>query len=118
VKEWLEIAEAALEMAMEAIDPVVGIPRENLYTLAPSFYSKLNHINDENVIDEMAAVNKEQFERGCSHDENSKYQYKFHYVSSFLYCYVVAGKIDEKKYDRATEYLNNEMDLFEGGNDT
>jgi len=115
MKEWLERAEASLAMAMKAVDVEGGVPRESMYMLAPLFYSKINHINNDNLIQEMGAVNKEQFERDCSHDENSRHQYKFHYVSSFLYCYVVAGKIDEKKYDRIMEYLNDEMDLFQDG---
>ncbi|MDF1781433.1 MAG: hypothetical protein P1U67_09075 [Alcanivoracaceae bacterium] len=112
MKEWLERAEISLAMAMKAVDVAGGIPRENMYMLAPLFYSKISHMNNDNLIDEMVAVNEVLFKRDCSHDENSKHQYKFHYVSSYLYCYVVAGKIDEKEYDRVMDYLNGEMDLF------
>lgn len=115
MKKWLESAEASLRMAMKAIEVADDIPKESMYMLAPLFYSKINHMNNDSLIDEMIAAIKEQFELDCSLDEQSKYQYKFHYVSSFLYCYVVAGKIDEMKYDRIMEYVTGEMELFQDG---
>lgn len=115
MKKWLERAEASLEMAIKAIDVGDGIPKERMYMFAPLFYSEINHMNNGSLIDEMAAAIKAMFEEDCSHDEQSKYQYKFHYVSSYLYCYVVAGKIDEVEYDRIMDCVTGEMDLFQGG---
>ncbi|MCU7812574.1 MAG: hypothetical protein KZQ77_15305 [Candidatus Thiodiazotropha sp. (ex Notomyrtea botanica)] len=102
-------------MALLAVENSNNIPKENMYMLAPIFYSQANHMNNEQLLNEMSEANEEQYKEDCSHDENSKYQYKFHYVSSYLYCYVVAGKIDEMKYDRIMDYVNHELDLFEQG---
>lgn len=46
------------------------------------------------------------------YDKKSKDQYKFHYISSYLYCFVVAGKIDDFKYDEIMEYVTGEIDIF------
>lgn len=35
-----------------------------------------------------------------------------HYVSSYLFCFVIAGKIEESKYDEIMEYVTSKMDLF------
>jgi hypothetical protein len=60
----------------------------------------------------MDAANEEQVERDWSYDENSKRQYKYHFVSSYLFGFVVAGKITEMKYDRIMEQVCNKLDLF------
>lgn len=60
----------------------------------------------------MIEANDQKVVADWSVDKDSKNQYKFHYVSSYLYCYVVAGKIDEMKYDRIMEYVCGEMELF------
>lgn len=115
MKEWLERVQKSLSMALDAVENSSNIPKENMYMLAPIFYSEANHMNNEQLFSEMAEVIEEQFLQDCSHDENSQFQYKFHFVSSYLYCYVVAGKIDEMKYDRIMDYVNGEIDLFERG---
>lgn len=117
MKEWLCRVKKSLSMALQAIESGDDIPEINMYMLAPVFYSQVNHMNDEHLLQEMSEVNDEMFKEDCSHDEGSKYQYKFHYVSSYLYCYVIAGKIDELKYDRVMDYICGELDLFEEGYD-
>ena len=54
----------------------------------------------------------QQIEQDCSCDPDSIKRYKFNYVSSYLYCYVVGGKIDDLKYDNVMDYVNSNMDLF------
>jgi len=115
MKQWLERVESSLSKALEAIESGDEIPKENMYMLAPLFYSQVNNMNNEQLLREMSEENEEQFKEDCSHDENSKSQYKFHYVSSFLNCYVVAGKIDEMKFDRIMNYINENLNLFEEG---
>ena len=61
----------------------------------------------------MANETDERVKRDWSVDEESKQHYKFHFVSSYLFCFVVADKIDEFKYDNIMEFVNHEMDLFE-----
>ena len=113
MKEWLDRAEASLSEAL-AIAQRGGAPLENLYMLAPLVYSVMQNTNNESLIQEMIDTNEEQVKHDWSVDEDSKLQYKFHYVSSYLYCFVVAGKIDEMKYDRILEYVCSHLELFEG----
>jgi hypothetical protein len=115
MKEWLERVKSSLSNALEAVESGDEIPRENMFVLAPIFYSQVNNMNNEQLLREMSEANDEQFKEDCSHDENSKFHYKFHYVSSFLNCYVVAGKIDEMKFDRIMNYVNENLNLFEEG---
>ncbi len=72
-------------------------------------------MNNEQLLKEMSEVIGAQFKEDCSHDESSKFQYKYHYVSSYLSCYIVAGKIDEIKFDRIMDYVTGKLDLFEAG---
>ena len=111
MNNWLEIATSSLADALEKTEGE-DIPLQNLYMLAPILYSEKQNTKNEALIQAMIEVNDQQVTSDWSLDENSKKQYKFHYVSSFLYCYVVAGKIDIMKYDRIMEYVCSEMDLF------
>jgi hypothetical protein len=111
MKKWLIESEESLFKAMEALKDV-DIPKENLYKLAPLFYSEKRNTNNESLIQEMCDVNDQQIEQDCSFDPDSIKRYKFNYVSSYLYCYVVAGKMDDFKYDNIMDYVNSHMDLF------
>ena len=111
MNKWLKEAETTLADALEKAEDG-EIPRQNLYMLAPILYSEKFNSRDEELIQEMIDANDEQVTKDWSYDAKSKNQYKFHFVSSYLYCFVVAGKIDEFKYDRIMEYVCGEMDLF------
>ena len=111
MEEWLKEAEEALSIALDA-SKNGNIPLQNLYMLAPIIYSERQKTNNEALIQEMIDANDQQVAEDWSHDEKSKDQYKFHYASSYLFCFVVAGKIDEFKYDEVMKYVNSEMDLF------
>ena len=111
MKEWLEETSASLEKALEIMERSDG-PLQNLYMLAPLIYSENRHMNDSALLQEMFDANEEQFEYECSVDEESKEQYKFHFVASYLNCYVIAGKIDEMKYDRIMGFVCSKLDLF------
>ncbi|MEP5766049.1 MAG: hypothetical protein ABJ308_15740 [Halieaceae bacterium] len=89
-----------------------SIKSEDLYMLAPLLYSQKHHMNDEAILQIMIDENEAQVAEDASHDPHSRERFKFHYVSSYLFCSVVAGKIDEFEYDRIMEYVNDEMDLF------
>jgi hypothetical protein len=80
--------------------------------LAPIIYSQNHHMNNDSLFQEMGDANEAQVEHDWSVDEESKKQYKIHYVSSYLNCFVVAGKITVMKYDRIMDYICSEMDLF------
>lgn len=115
MKEWQEIVRKSLSMAIQAVENGSSIPKENMYMLAPIIYSQVNHMSNDQLLNEMSEANENQFKEDCSHDENSKFQYKFHYVSAYLHCYVVAGKIDEMQYDRLMDYINDKFNLFKEG---
>ena len=110
MKEWLIRVEKSLENALFAVEG--GVPENNMYMLAANFYSEERHMNNDQLFKEMVDRNDQQFQHDCSCDPKSKYQYKFHYVASYLSCYVVAGKIEEMKYDRIMEYVCDRIDLF------
>ena len=111
MKKWLLESEESLSRAIEAIKGG-DIPKENLYKLAPLFYSEKKKTNNDALIQEMCDANDEQIEQDCSFDPESINRYKFNYVASYIYCYVVAGKIDDFKYDSIMDYVNSNMDLF------
>lgn len=111
MEDWLfevvESLEKALEIAVSG-----DIVTENLYMLAPIIYSQKHHMNNDALLNQMAKETESQALQDASVDPESKSRYKFHYVSSYLYCFVVSGKIDEFKYDQIMEYVNDEIDLF------
>ena len=111
MKSWLKEAEESLLKALD-VSKDETVPSQNLYMLAPLIYSERKRTNNEALIQEMIEENERQVHEDWSHDEKSKDQYKFHYVSSYLFCFVVAGKIDEFKYDEIMEYVTGKMDLF------
>ncbi len=111
MKKWVAEAKASLDEALRIAEEA-PVPEQNLYKLAPVVYSTRQNTNNEALIEEMIAVNEEQVAEDWSHDANSKRQYKFHYVSSYLFSFVVAGKISEMKYDRIMEQVCNKLDLF------
>jgi len=111
MEEWLKEVEESLSKALYASNDG-SVPLQNVYMLAPIIYSERQKTNNESLIQEMIEANDRQVAEDYSHDEKSKDQYKFHYVSSYLFCFVVAGKIDEFRYDKIMEHVNNHMDLF------
>ena len=111
MKEWLEETSSSLEKALKMIESR-EVPKQNLFMLAPIIYSQNRHMNNDALFQEMCDANEEQVEYEWSVDEKSKEQYKFHFVSSYLNCNVVAGKIDEMKYDRIMDVVCSELNLF------
>jgi len=111
MKKWLSETEESLSFALNTAKDG-SIPLQNLYMLAPIIYSERQKTQNEALIQEMIRENDKQVKTDWSFDEKSKEQYKFHYISSYLFCFVVAGKINEFKYDEIMDYVNSEMDLF------
>jgi len=109
--DWLEEVRESLLNAMDALDSG-EIPKEKMYRLAPLFFARRQNINKVGLIEEMSTANEQQIEADCSIDQESIKPYKFNYVSCYLFCFVVAGKIDEFKYDEIMEYVNQKLDLF------
>lgn len=111
MNKWLQEAKLLLADVLEKAEDG-AIPPQNLYMLAPILYSEKSNAGNEELIEEMIEVNDEQVARDWALDENKKYQYRFYYISSYLYCFVVTGIIDEMKYDKIMEYVCSEIDLF------
>ena len=109
--QWLIEIEESLSKAID-MSKDVSIPLQNLYMLAPLIYSERQKTNNESLIKEMIDANYQQVKTDWSFDEESKNQYKFHFVSSYLFCFVVAGKIEEHRYDEIMDFVNKKMDLF------
>ena len=114
MKEWLDRLEKSLLRALEIAEQG-AVPRKNLFMLAPIVYSEHMKTNNQSLLVEMLEEIEKQFEQDCLVDPNSGAQYRFHFVASYLHCFIVAGKIDEMKYDRIMDYVNENMDLFEEG---
>ena len=113
MKNWLKRTEASLTKALEVAERG-EVPLTNLYMLAPILYSEEMHTKNDTLFKEMSEANEKQVHSDWAVDSQSKKHYKFHYVSSYLFCFVVAGKIDEFKYDKIMEYVNYKMQLFSG----
>jgi len=111
MKEWLDETSASLKQALEIVESG-EVPQQNMFMLAPIIYSQKHHMNNDALFQEMCDANEAQVEYEWSVDEKSKAQYKFHYVSSYLNCFVMAGKMDEMKYDRIMEFVCSEVALF------
>lgn len=111
MKKWLKETEESLYEAVAA-SKNGAIPLQNLYMLAPIIYSERQKTKNELLIQEMIEANDQQVAKEWALDEQSKDQYKFHFVSSYLFCFVISGRIDEFKYDEIMEYVNSQIDLF------
>lgn len=112
MNKWLNEVSKSLEEAMEKSSSG-KIPLQNLYQLAPLLYAQKNNMHNEALFKEMVEEIEGRVAEDYSHDEASRERYKFHYVSSYLLCYVVAGKLDEMEYDRIMDYVCSKMDLFD-----
>jgi hypothetical protein len=111
MEKWLKILEDSLNDAIEKAE-LAEIEMQNLYMLAPILFSEKFDIKNKAKIQEMINVNDAQVAEDYSYDDESKYQYKFHYVSSYLRCFVVTDKLTEMNFDRVMDYACGEMDLF------
>jgi len=112
MNKWLTESQEALSKAL-SIASGSTVPLYNIYMLAPIIYAERQKTNDDVLFYNMAHETDERVRSDWEVDEESKQHYKFHFVSSYLFCFVVAGKFDEFKYDEIMELVNHEMDLFE-----
>jgi hypothetical protein len=115
MNRWLTETKESLEKALE-IASGGSIPLQNLYMLAPIIYAERQKTNNDTLIQEMIDANDKQVKSDWALEQKSKSRYTFYFVSSYLYCFVVADKIDEFKYDQIMEYVNSNMDLFQMNN--
>ncbi|MCW9014056.1 MAG: hypothetical protein OQL06_09755 [Gammaproteobacteria bacterium] len=111
LNKWLLEVKESLSKAL-GIANDSSMPTYNLYMLAPIIYAERQKTNNEALLQEMIDANDKQVSHDWAIDEESRSRFIFHFVSSYLYCFVVADKIDELKYDEIMEYVNDNMDLF------
>lgn len=111
MEKWLRLSKEALLRAETACTDG-EIPRENMFMLAPIFYAEINKTQNHSLLQRIGKEAEDMVYEDWRHHPKSKEQYKFHFVSSFLYGYVVADKITELKYDDIMQYVNDRMDLF------
>lgn len=112
MNKWLTESQEALSKAL-SIASGSSAPLHNIYMLAPIIYAERHKTNDDVLFYIMAHETDNRVISDWSVDEESKQHYKFHFVSSYLFCFVVADKFNEFKYDNIMEYVNYKMDLFE-----
>lgn len=114
MEKWLEEVSQSLDEALKRAS-IGNMPLQNLYMLAPLMYSEAKNMRNEKLLQEMIDAADDQVAAEASLDPKSRDQYKFHYVSSYLFCFVIAGKVEEMQYDRIVDYVCERMDLFEAG---
>jgi hypothetical protein len=114
MEKWLREVSQSLESAIEKA-AAGSIPLQNLYMLAPLLYSETHNMRNDELLQEMIEATEAQVAADAAHDDQSRAQYKFHYVASYLFCFVISGKVEEMQYDRIMEYVTERMDLFEEG---
>lgn len=111
MEKWLNEVSRSLDEAIEAASRE-GVRLQKLYRLAPVLFARKHRINNDELIQEMIDEADAQVAEDASYDESSWDQYKFHYVSSYLFCFVITGELQELEYDRVMQYVNERMDLF------
>ncbi len=111
MNKWLNEVRQSLDDAHKKAEDG-SISLQNLYMIAPILYMDKHNSNNEQLLQEMIDANDKQVASDWSLDDRSKEQYKFHYVSSYLYCFVIAGKFDDFKYDQIMDHVCSKMDLF------
>lgn len=103
------------EVMREAADLISSgeFSQVNMYKLAPRLYSnRYGDINDLMLI-KMAHEVDEQVKMDWYSDSQSKQHFRFHFVSAYIPCFLVAGKLTQQEYNYVMNYINKEMDLFE-----
>lgn len=111
MKKWLDEVSTSLDEAIKTAERE-DIPLQSLYRLAPALFALKHGIQDEELIQQMLDEADARVTEDASYDERSWDQYRFHYVSSYLFCYVVIEELKELEYDRIFEYVNERMNLF------
>lgn len=111
MEEWLKESEQALACALEVIANG-EVDKLDSYKIAPILYCSIRELDDNVLFETMCEVNEQQVQTDCALDPSAIQNYKFNFVSSYLYCFVVHEQIDEFTYDDIMEYINDNMELF------
>ena len=69
-------------------------------------------ISDQSTIDEIIERIDADIRYCTEVDPDSILNYKFNFVSSYLYGHVAAGILEEMAVDKIMDYINQNIDLF------
>ena len=110
-RHWKKEIEKALASA-EKQAKREKLELEYLYKYAVDYIVKNREISDEYKVQEIS----EEIERDIQYSRevgpDSTLNYKFGFVSSYLYGHVPACIIEETAVDKIMDYVNKNMDLF------
>ncbi|MCS0024037.1 hypothetical protein [Vibrio antiquarius] len=103
------------EVMKEALDLVSNgeLNQVNMYKLAPRLYSNRYGTISDLMLIRMFHEVEEQVKMDWYSDTQSKQHFRFHFVSAYILCFLVAGKLTQQEYDHVMSYINKEMTLFE-----
>jgi len=85
---------------------------KNIFRLAPIIAANNRGITNEVTRIEMLEYVVECAEYDFSIDENSKENYLFHFVISYIYAHVAAQLVEAMEGDKIMEYINANNELF------
>lgn len=110
--KWLTEINEVMEDALDLVSSG-ELKHVSMYKLAPRLYVNRYKVRSDLMLKKILDEVDEQIKTEWYSDPSSKQQFKFHFVSAYLLCFLVAGKVTSKEYDQVMNYLNKEMDLFE-----
>ncbi|ANQ21063.1 hypothetical protein BA893_05060 [Vibrio natriegens] len=110
--KWLTELNEVMEEALDLVSSG-ELKHVSMYKLAPRLYVNRYNVRSDLMLKRILDEVDEQIKTEWYSDPSSKQQFKFHFVSAYLLCFLVDGKVTCKEYDQVMNYLNKEMDLFE-----
>lgn len=110
-RHWKREIEKALSSAQKR-SKEESAELECLYKYSAEYVSRARSITDKAVVEEMLQAMERDVQYNWGVDPDSKLNYKFTFVSSYLYAHVTAGIIGEREIEKVMDYLNENMELF------
>ena len=110
-RHWLKEIEKAIDVGHK-IAFEEGRLAECFYQYAQPIMMENRGITNKKIESEIKEFIEDLVRHDWDADPESRKQYIFHFVSSYLYAHVPSGYIDEMEADRIMEYINETMDLF------
>jgi len=111
-KDWLrEIKEALASAEIRAVNDSIEI--QFLYRYTPQMVADKRGITDTKTIDHIHKEVEKDIKQQWSLDDRFVGDYKFYFVSSYIFCHVLAELIEDIPSDRVMDYVNKNIDLFD-----
>ncbi|XOV77527.1 MAG: hypothetical protein ACFHVJ_11250 [Aestuariibacter sp.] len=89
-----------------------GEELSNLYKLAPEIVARKRRIKSKKTIQKIIAMAELRVQEDWNLDPDSRKQYAFHFVSSYVYCHVDSGLMTELEGDRLMDIVVGGLDIF------